>query len=58
MEEAVKGLKPKGGLRPIGVNRHMSKSSNIRQVLVVTRPDTLFMSLPGLCEPLGVNLCI
>ena len=54
----TKDPKPKGGLRPIGVNRHICMTYIVRQVYLVTEPDTLSMSWPELREPLGVNLCI
>ena len=53
-----KGPRPKGDVRPIWVNRHMCMTYIVRQVYLVTKPDTLSMSRPGLREPLGVNLCI
>ena len=53
-----KGPRPKGDLRPVGVNRHICKTCIVRHIKIVTEPDTLSMSQPGLREPLGVNLCI
>ena len=55
---SCKGLKPKGDLGPIGVNRHMCMTYIVRQVYLVIGPDTFSMRRPGLHEPLGVNLCI
>ena len=55
---AVHEARAYGDLRPTGVNRHMCMPYIVRQVYLVTEPDTLFMSRSGLHELLGVNLCI
>ena len=54
----IHGAKAQERLKAHRVNRHMCMTYIVRHVYLVTELDTLFMSWPGLHEPLGVNLCI
>ena len=54
----TEGPRPKGDLRPTGINHHMFNMYVKEIIDSITEPDTLCMSRPGLCKPSGVSLCI
>ena len=43
LKMAVHEARPKGDLRPIGVNRYMCMTYIVRQVYLVTEPDMLIL---------------
>ena len=54
----LRGLEPKGGLRPIDINRHELCNLSCKARKGRNRAGHVYEPASGFCKPPGVNLCI
>ena len=54
----LRGLEPKGGLRPIGINHHELCNLSCKLGKGQNRSGHVYEPASVLCKPPGINLCI